>query len=274
MVSKLSTHQKETILLSSDLSVLFVLAYIIKQTWDEEAFKSFVASVHDASYTTILPSITFLVCLFALPLLPKPKQSTGEVAKEPTKRQAWTMLATTWIFEYSLVFVLFYYCDYIHGISQQLNPYYAGFTVHALLLALPLKDELLCRFVFSDYISRKKLNCWPYTVYFIYNAITRFVAFMTLGSIAFSALGLSEYKESIFNSPMKSFFRIWAEAMTATFLTDLVGMDVLHRWMHTNAYFLHKWHHTGKSDLIPAHSYSFDLLGKLFKHVSISVHFI
>ena len=93
---------------------------------------------------------------------------------------------------------------------------------------------------------------------------------MTLGSIAFSALGLSEYTESIFNSPIKSFFRIWAEAMTATFLTDLVGMDVLHRWMHTNAYFLHKWHHVGKADLIPAHSYSFDLLGK-FKHMCLSI---
>jgi len=230
----------------------FLLAAIF---WDNNAFEKFL------DFNGLMKGFPLVAnCVFHLvyPLCPSPtKVQTHAVS--PSTKEARIMALSTALFDYSIVGALFLYWNKAMS-GPSLCPFSAACATFLLVPVLIIKDEFQGRQLWPNFISRAKLNAWPYTwdlalqhLFFqVPYYVASFYSFVSAGFVVFP---------SIFDHGVV--FTVWLEAMSMCFLLDTV-LWCSHRWMHSkNGYPFHKNHHHGTQDLGIGSSVYADLINNI-----------
>ena len=130
-----------------------------------------------------------------------------------------------------------------------------------------MKDEFQGRCLWPNFISRAKLNAWPYTWDLACEHLLFQVPYYVASFYTFAAAGFVVFP-SIFDHSVV--FVVWLEAMSMCLLVDTV-LWCSHRWMHSKkGYPFHKSHHRGTQNLGVGFSIYADLLPDNFLEVGIA----
>ena len=229
--------------------------------WDSVAFEKFLEC---NGLLKCLPLVANCVFHLVYPLCPSPPK-VQTLAVSPSTKEARIMALCTALFDYSIVGALFLYWNKVLS-GPTLCPFSAACAIFLLVPVLIIKDEFQGRKLWPNFISRAKLNAWPYNwdlacQHFLFQVpyfVASFYSFVSAGVVVFP---------SIFDSGV--LFTVWLEAMSMSLLEDTVSW-CSHRWMHSkNGYRFHKSHHHGTQDLGVGNHIYVDLLDN-FLEVGIS----
>ena len=192
------------------------------------------------------------------PLFPRP-QTTRTPATKPSTQEARAMAVGTVLFDYILVGVLFVYWDHVLS-GRCICPVSAACAPFAMAFIFPLKDDIQARLIWTNFISRAKLNSWAYTWELSLQHLFCHMPYHFATFFSLTCAGFVEFP-SIGNFAVMQ--RVWIETMLMLLMVD-VFMSINHKWMHKKStYFLHKDHHKGLRNI----SIGFGL------HMSLVDHF-
>ena len=225
--------------------------------WDSNAFEKFLGC---NGLMKAFPLVANCVFHLVYPLCPSPAK-VQTLAVSPSTKEARIMALCTTLFDYSIVGALFLYWNKTMS-GPTLCPFTAACAIFLLVPVLIIKDEFQGRKLWPKFISRAKLNAWPYTWDLACQHLFFQVPYYFASFYSFVAAGYVIFP-SIFDHGV--LFTVWFEATLMSLLTDSV-LWCVHRWLHSkNGYLYHKSHHHGTQDLGIGIGLHTDLIDNILK---------
>jgi len=259
---------KKTIVTSSNLAILALVASSVAANWSWGSFQLFLRTKLKQVWPCLL--LTEPVFLLIMPLLPKPCTNNNnnnnniEVAAKPSIGEAKFMALATSLIDYLVVGGLLLFWDSVCRLEDgSLCPFTAAGTLLVGTAAIFIKDEVQCRFLWRKFISPYKVNSWPYSWRRSFDCLCGSVPLTLLSYLGLILSGWVSH-ESIKNP--KVLLQVQLESMLVADGITNIFLMFGHKWLHQKAFFLHKKHHkAGNKCLMAFGASAFDLLDMMIE---------
>ena len=146
----------------SNIFLILSSCFVAVLHWDSSTLKDFLD--HPLIVMRATPLLIFVAVNILRPLIPRfvsVQRAASQPAATPTNKEAWSMAIGTAVLDYLLVGLYFLYWN-----AALSGPLLCPLSVLGAVFSVPLlttAKEEIGRIVWKKFISRAKLNLWPYT---------------------------------------------------------------------------------------------------------------